>query len=73
MNTSRRFDWSDTGFSTRLLYGALMNEETRQSRSIKIKPSILRKARHRAIDSQKRLGQWLEEAIEEKAKRGKAK
>jgi len=50
-----------------------MNEETRQSRSIKIKPSILRKARHRAIDSQKRLGQWLEEAIEEKAKRGKAK
>ena len=50
-----------------------MAEETRQARSIKIKPSILRKAHHMAIDSQKRLGQWLEEAIEEKAKREKAK
>jgi len=46
-----------------------MAEETRQSRNIKIKPSILRKAHHRAIESQKRLGEWLEEAIEEKAAR----
>jgi len=46
-----------------------MAEEFRQPRSIKIRPSILRKAHHRAIESQKRLGQWLEEAIEEKAAR----
>jgi len=43
-----------------------MDEEIRQSRSMKIRPSILRKAHHRAIESQKRLGQWVEEAIEEK-------
>ncbi len=46
-----------------------MTEEPRQGRSIKIRPSILRKAHHRAIESQKRLGEWLEEAIEEKAAR----
>ena len=46
-----------------------MVEELRQGRSIKIKPSILRKAHHRAIDSRKRLGQWIEEAIEEKIAR----
>jgi len=44
-----------------------MAEEARQGRSIKIKPSVLRKAHHRAIESQKRLGKWVEEAIEEKA------
>ena len=41
-----------------------MVEESRQGRSIKIKPSILRKAHHKAIESNKRLGQWMEEAIE---------
>jgi len=46
-----------------------MAEETRQGRSIKIRPSILRKAHHRAIELQKRLGEWIEEAIEEKAAR----
>ena len=46
--------------------GTLMTEEPRQGRSIKIKPSILRKAHHRAIELNKRLGQWVEEAIEEK-------
>ena len=45
-----------------------MDEEIRRSRSIKIKPSILRKAHHRAIESQKRVGEWVEEAIEEKIK-----
>ena len=50
-----------------------MAEETRQGRSIKIKPSVLRKAHHRAIESQKRLGEWVEEAIEEKAIREKKK
>jgi len=43
-----------------------MYEEIRRSRSIKIRPSVLRKAHHSAIESQKRLGQWLEEAIEAK-------
>jgi len=46
-----------------------MAEEARQGRSIKIKPTILRKAHHRAIESQKRLGQWVEDAIEEKLAR----
>ena len=46
-----------------------MAEEPRRARSIKIRPSVLRKAHHRAIESQKRLGEWLEEAIEEKVAR----
>ena len=50
-----------------------MNEERRQSRNIKIKPTILRKAHHSAIESQKRLGQWLEEAIEEKIEQERKK
>jgi len=49
-----------------------MAEELRQARSIKIRPSVLRKAHHRAIESQKRLGEWIEDAIEEKmAREGK--
>ena len=43
-----------------------MVEELRRPRSIKIRPSILRKEHYRAIESQKRLGYWVEEAIEEK-------
>jgi len=43
-----------------------MDQEIRQSRSMKIRPSVLRKAHHRAIESQKRVGEWVEEAIEEK-------
>ena len=50
-----------------------MPEEIKQARSIKIKPSILRKAHHRAIESQKRLGQWIEKAIEEKLAREEKK
>jgi len=46
-----------------------MAAEIRKPRSIKIKPIILRQAHVRAIESQKLLGQWLEEAIEEKAAR----
>ena len=46
-----------------------MAEELRQGRSIKIRPSILRKAHHRAIESEKRLGEWIEEAINEKIER----
>ena len=41
-----------------------MNDEVRKSRTIKVKPSILRKAHIAAIESRKRLGQWVEEAIE---------
>jgi len=50
-----------------------MAEEPRQPRSIKIKPSILLKAHHRAIESQKRVGEWVEEAIDEKIEREKPK
>jgi len=39
---------------------------------MKIRPSILRKAHHRAIESQKRLDEWIEETIEEKAAREEA-
>jgi len=46
-----------------------MDEEIRSSRSIKIRPSVLRKAHHSAIESQKKVGEWIEEAIEEKIKR----
>ena len=55
------------------LTGRLMAEETRQSRNIKVKPSILRKAYQRAIESEKRLCEWLEEAIEEKIEREQKK
>ena len=51
----------------------LMNEEARESRSIKIKPSILRNAHHAAIEEGKSLGWWLEEAIDEKIEREQKK
>ena len=44
----------------------LMDEETRESRSIKIKPRILRNAHHAAIEEGKSLGWWIEDAVEEK-------
>jgi len=50
-----------------------MAEESRQPRSIKIRPSILRKAHHKAIESEERLGRWIEDAIEEKVAREKMK
>ncbi len=46
-----------------------MDKEVRKSRSMKIRPSILRKAHHSAIESQKRVGEWVEKAIEEKLER----
>jgi len=46
-----------------------MNAETRKSRGIKIKPIILRKAHISAIESEKKLCCWLEEAIVEKLAR----
>ncbi|MHC3130287.1 MAG: hypothetical protein IBV52_09460 [Candidatus Bathyarchaeota archaeon] len=47
----------------------LMDEEARESRSIKIKPSILRKAHHTAIEEGKSLGRWIEDAVKEKIER----
>lgn len=49
-----------------------MNSELRKSTSIKMKPSIVKKARVRAASTEKRLGEWMEEAIEEKAAREEA-
>jgi len=46
-----------------------VNEEVRKSLSVKMKPSIVKKARVRAVISDKTLGEWMEEAIEEKAAR----
>jgi hypothetical protein len=36
---------------------------------MKMKPSIVKRARVRAVVSEKTLGEWLEEAIQEKAAR----
>jgi len=46
-----------------------MAEETRESRSIKIKPGILLKAHIEAVKEGKSLGWWVEEAIKEKIER----
>ena len=48
-----------------------MNEEVRRSVTIKMKPSIVKKARVGAVISEKTLGEWLEGAVEEKAAREK--
>ena len=48
-----------------------MEEEVRESRSIRVKPSILRKAHHCAIESGQTIGKWIEEAMEEKIEREK--
>jgi len=44
----------------------LMDDEVRKPRTVKIKPSVMRKVHHAAIDSQKTIGKWLEEAINQK-------
>ena len=49
--------------------GRSVNEEVRKSTGIKLKPSIVRKARVRAVLSDKTLGKWFEEVIDEKAAR----
>ena len=48
-----------------------MNEEVRESKSIKMKPSIVRRAHLKAIEEGKTLGRWVEDAIEEKIERDK--
>ncbi len=46
-----------------------MNDEVRESKSIKMKPSIVRKAHLKAKEAGKTLGRWIEDAIEEKIER----
>ena len=43
--------------------------EARQGKYISLRPSILKKARLRAVSSDKTLGEWIEDAIEEKIER----
>lgn len=50
-----------------------MNEEVRGTVGIRLKTAILRKATVRAASSGKRLREWIEEAIEEKAAREERK
>ena len=51
--------------------GVSMADEARESRHIKIRPSSLQKAHHRAIESQKRLEEAIKEKIERKEKKVK--
>jgi len=46
-----------------------MNDEARELKSIKMKPSIVRKAHLKAIEEGKTLGRWIEDAIEERIER----
>lgn len=50
-----------------------MNDEARESRSIKIKPSVLREAHGKAVETGKTLGRWVEDAIKEKIEREEKK
>ena len=44
-------------------------EEKRKTIDIKLRPSIMKKARVGAVNTDKKLGHWIEEAIEEKVAR----
>ena len=46
-----------------------MNDEVRKSKSLKMRPSVVSKAHHKAIEAGKTLGRWIEDAIEEKLAR----
>ena len=46
-----------------------MNDEARETKHIKMKPSIVHKAHHRAKEEGKTLGRWIRDAIEEKIER----
>ena len=51
-----------------------MNEKVlRKPRNVKINPEFLHKARVEALRARKSLGQWLEEAIEEKIETDEAR
>ena len=46
-----------------------MNDEVRKTTGIKLRPSIVKIARVRAASTDKTLGEWVGEAIQEKAAR----
>ena len=48
-----------------------MQKERKQSRSIKIRPSLLKKAHLIAVQRDVNLSDWIEEAIEKKIKEEK--
>jgi len=48
-----------------------VNEEAGESKHIKMKPSIVRKAHLKAIEQGKTLPRWIEDIIEEKLAREK--
>ena len=50
-----------------------MNDEIREARSIKIKPSVLREAHQKAKEEGQTLGRWLEEAIKGRIEREQKK
>ena len=50
-----------------------MNDEARKSKSIKMKPSVVRMAHQKAKEAGKTLGRWIEDAIEEKIEREQGK
>ena len=53
---------------------AEMNEQpVRKPRNVKIDPVAIRRARIEAIRSERSLGEWLEDAIDEKIQREKMK
>jgi len=55
-------------------WGATMNEKpVRRPRNVKINPETLHRARVEALRSKKTLGEWLEQAIEEKIEREEKK
>ena len=50
-----------------------MNETIRKPRNVKINPDTIIKARIEALRTKKTLGEWLEQAIEEKIEREEKK
>lgn len=49
---------------------AMMDEQpVRKPRNVKIDPAAMRRARIEALRSERSLGEWLEEAIDEKIER----
>ena len=46
-----------------------MNDEAKESKSITMKSSIVRRAHLKAIEQGKTLGRWIEDAIKEKLER----
>ena len=46
-----------------------MNDEVREAKRIKMKPSVVREAHKKANEAGQTLGRWIEDAIEEKLAR----